>query len=151
MKKTYSLLIFVSLLVLSFSSCKENNPGLGVYTCEVNGTPWSATKETIALHAGSPVNIIGRNDSTTLIINFSELPGTGVYQVMDSTASYVNYIDGPGNYDIYKNGYGSSGTITITEFNSTRIVGTFDSLVLSNGYVQYNKLLTNGVFNVEFQ
>lgn len=151
MKKIYSLLFVISSTTLLLTSCKETTPGLGVFTCEVNGVPWSATKETIALHAGTPVNIIGRDDSTTIIINFSELPGPDVYQVMDSTASYVNYIDGPGNYDIYKNDYGSSGTITVTEFNSNRIVGTFDSIVLSNSFIQYNKLLTNGTFNIEFQ
>lgn len=155
MKKGYSLLLILSTVILLISSCKENNPGLGVYTCTIYSADdtiaWSANKETIAIHAGAPVNIIGRDSVSTLIINLNGLTDPGVYPVQDSTASYVNYIDGPGNYDIYKNDYGSSGTITVTEINDSRVVGTFDSLKLSNGYHQYDKLLTNGVFNIEFE
>lgn len=156
MKKIYSSLFILSAVVLLISSCKKSNPGLGIYKCDIysgndtiNPLVWSASKETIALHAGAPVNIIGRDSVSTLIININGLTDPGVYQVMDSTASYVQYTDGPGTWDIYKNLYGSSGTITVTEINDTRVKGTFDTIVLSNSFVK--KTLKNGEFDIEFQ
>lgn len=155
MKKVYSLLLTLSTCILLITSCKKNNPGLGIYKCDIytanDSVPlvWSATKETIAIHAGAPVNIIGRDSVSTLIINLNGLTDPGIYLVEDSTASYVNYIDGPGTWDVYKNDYGSSGTITITEINDTRVKGTFDTIVLSNSFVK--KTLKNGVFDIEFQ
>ncbi len=79
------------------------------------------------------------------------LTDPGVYEVEDSTDSYVHYIVGPETFDTYKNLYGSSGTITVTEINDTRVVGTFEDVVLSNSFHQYDRTLKNGVFNIEFQ
>ncbi len=156
MKKAYSSLLVLSAVVLLISSCKESDPGLGIYKCDiysgndtVNPLVWSATKETIAIHAGAPVNIIGRDSVSTLIININGLTDPGVYEVSDSTASYVSYTDGPGTFDVYKNLYGSSGTITVTEINDTRVKGTFDTIVLSNSFVK--KTLKNGEFDIEFE
>jgi hypothetical protein len=155
-KKVYSSLLVVSAVVLLISSCKESDPGLGVYKCHIysgndtiNPLVWSASTETIAIHAGTPVNIIGRDSVSTLIININGLTDPGVYQVADSTASYVSYTDGPGTFDVYKNLYGSSGTITVTEINDTRVKGTFDTIVLSNSFVK--KTLKNGEFDIEFE
>lgn len=156
MKKVYSSIIILSAVILLISSCKKNEPGLGIYKCDIYTgndtiTPlvWSASKETIAIHSGAPVNIIGRDSVSTLIININGLTDPGVYQVLDSTASYVNYIVGEGTWDVYKNLYGSSGTITVTEISDKRIVGRFDTIVLSNSFVK--KTLKNGEFNIEFQ
>lgn len=156
MKKVYSSLLVLSAVVLLISSCKESNPGLGVYKCDIysgndtiNPLVWSASKETIALHAGAPVNMIGRDSVSTLIININGLTDPGVYQVADSTASYVSYTDGTGTFDVYKSLYGSSGTITVTEINDTKVTGTFDTIVLSNSFVK--KTLKHGEFNIEFQ
>lgn len=156
MKKVYSLLLVLSAVVLLISSCKNADPGLGVYKCDIysgndtiNPLVWSASKETIAIHAGAPVNIIGRDSVSTLIININGLTDPGVYQVQDSTASYVSYTDGPGTFDVYKSLYGSSGTITVTEINDTRVKGTFDTIVLSNSFVK--KTLKNGEFDIEFE
>lgn len=153
MKKYYSLLFVLFVSTLFISSCKKNNPGLGIYTCNIvsgnDTTAWSATRETIAMHAGIPLNIIGRDDSTTLIINLNGANDPGVYEIMDSTASYINYVEGPGVWDVYKNLYGSSGTVTISEINSKRVKGTFDTLVLSNSFVK--KTLINGAFDIELQ
>lgn len=156
MKKVYSSLLVLSAVVLLISSCKESNPGLGVYKCDIysgndtiNPLVWSATTETIAIHAGAPVNIIGRDSVSTLIININGLTDPIVYEVSDSTASYVSYTDGPGTFDVYKNLYGSSGTITVTEINDTRVKGTFANVVLSNSFVK--KTLKNGEFDIEFE
>ena len=156
MKKIYSSLLILSAVILSISSCKKSDPGLGIFKCDIYSgndtiTPlvWSATKETIAIHAGAPVNMIGRDSVSTLIININGLTDPGVYQVMDSTASFVNYSEGPGTFDVYKNLYGSSGTITVTEINDKRVTGTFDTIVLSNSFVK--KILKNGEFDIEFQ
>lgn len=156
MKKVYSSLLILSAVVLLISSCKKSDTGLGVYKCDIysgndtiNPLVWSASKETIAIHAGAPVNIIGRDSVSTLIININGLTDPGVYQVMDSTASYVSYTDGSGTWDEYKSLYGSSGTITVTEINDTRVKGTFDTIVLSNSFVK--KTLKNGEFDIEFQ
>ncbi len=156
MKKIYFSFIFLSTVILLITSCKKGEPGLGIYKCNIYTgndtiTPlvWSASKETIAIHAGAPVNMIGRDSVSTLIININGLTDPGVYQVMDSTASYVSYTDGPGTWDIYKSLYGSSGTITVTEINDKRITGRFDTIVLSNSFVK--KTLKNGEFNIEFQ
>ncbi|MGE0635892.1 MAG: DUF6252 family protein [Bacteroidia bacterium] len=156
MKKVYSSLLALSAVVLLISSCKESDPSLGVFKCSIftgNNTSdslvWSASKETIAIHAGAPVNIIGRDSVSTLIININGLTDPGVYQVQDSTASYVSYTDGPGTFDVYKNLYGSSGTITVTEINDTRVKGTFDTVVLSNSFVK--KTLKHGEFDIEFE
>jgi hypothetical protein len=155
-KKVYSSLLVLSAVVLLISSCKESNPGLGVYKCDIysgndtiNPLVWSATTETIAIHAGAPVNIIGRDSVSTLIININGLTDPIVYEVSDSTASYVSYTDGPGTFDVYKNLYGSSGTITVTEINDTRVKGTFANVVLSNSFVK--KTLKNGEFDIEFE
>jgi hypothetical protein len=152
-KYFYSLLILLSASILLITSCKKDAPGLGIYTCNITShdttTAWSATKETIAIHAGAPVNLIGRDDSTTLIINLNGITDPGTYPVQDSSASYVSYTDGPGTFDVYKSLYGSDGTITVTEINDDRIVGHFDTVRLSNSF--YTKTLTNGVFNIEFE
>ena len=156
MKKVYSSLLVLSAVVLLLSSCKESDPGLGIYKCDIysgndtiNPLVWSASKETIAIHAGEHLNIIGRDSVSTLIININGLTDPGVYQVADSTASYVSYTDGPGTFDVYKSLYGSSGTITVTEINDTRVKGTFDTIVLSNSFVK--KTLKNGEFDIEFE
>jgi hypothetical protein len=155
-KKIYSSILILSAVVLLISSCKKNDPGLGVFKCDIysandsiNPLVWSASKETIAIHAGAPVNIIGRDSVSTLIININGLTDPGVYQVMDSTASYVSYTDGSGTWDEYKSLYGSSGTITVTEINDTRVKGTFDTVVLSNSF--FKKILKHGEFDIEFE
>lgn len=148
MKKLYSLLFILTAIVLSLSSCKKDEPGLGVYTCNVDGVAWSATKETIALHAGLPLNLIGRNDSTTLIINLQDVNDIGTYQINDSSVHFAQYIDGPETFDIYKSFYQSSGEVIITELSDTKVKGTF-TLNLSNSFV--HKQLTNGVFDIEIQ
>lgn len=156
MKKVYSLSFLLFAVVVLITSCKETNPGLGIYKCDIysgsdtiNPLVWSASQETIAIHAGAPVNIIGRDSVSTLIINLDGLTDPGVYQVADSTSSYVSYTDGPETFDVYKSLYGSSGTITVTEINDTRIKGTFDTIVLSNSFVK--KTLKNGEFDIEFE
>ncbi|MCG3165722.1 MAG: hypothetical protein POELPBGB_01497 [Bacteroidia bacterium] len=156
MKKVYSSVLVIATVILLITSCKENDPGLGTYKCSIfTGTNttdsivWSATKETIAIHAGAPVNIIGRDSVSTLIININGLTDPGTYQVQDSTASYVSYTDGPGTFDVYKSLYGSSGTITVTEINDTRVKGTFDTVVLSNSFVK--KTLKHGEFDIAFE
>lgn len=156
MKKGYSLLLILSTVILLISSCKENDPGLGIYKCDIytgndtiNPLVWSASKETIAIHAGAPVNIIGRDSVSTLIININGLTDPGVYEVKDSTDVYVSYTVGPATFDVYKSLYGSSGTIKVTEINDTRVKGRFDTIVLSNSFVK--KTLKNGEFDIEFE
>jgi len=147
-KKIYPVLFVLIATTLFLSSCKKGEPGLGIYTCEVDGIAWSATKETVALHAGIPLNIIGRNDTTTLIINLQDVNDIGTYQINDSSVHFAQYINGPGTFDIYKSYYQSSGEVVITELSDKRVKGTF-TLDLSNSFV--HKQLTNGVFDLEFQ
>jgi len=147
-KKFYPVLAVLALVVISLFSCKENDPGLGVYTCKVDGVNWSATTETIAIHAGIPLNIIGRNDSTTLIINLQDVNDVGTYQINDSSTHFAQYIDGPGTFDIYKSYYQSSGEVIITELSDKKVKGEF-TLDLSNSFV--HKQLTEGVFDIEIQ
>ncbi len=148
MKKLYPIFFILSATILLISSCKKKEPGLGIYTCNIDGIAWSATKETIALHAGLPLNIIGRDDSTTLIINLQDVSDIGTYHINDSSTHFAQYTDGPGTFDVYKSFYQSSGEVIITELSSTKVKGTF-TLNLSNSFV--HKQFTNGVFEIEFQ
>ncbi len=149
MKKIYSLLFVVTTTLLSLSACKKETGELGIFTCKVNGVDWSATKETIALHAGIPLNLIGRNDSTTIIINFQDVNDIGTYLINDSSVHFAQYIDGPETFDIYKSYYYSSGAVTITEISDKKVKGTFDTLKLSNSFVF--KYLTNGNFEIDIK
>ena len=94
---------------------------------------------------GNPIEIVGINrifpiqDSQATVNMFDLRYQLRLNELYDFTsASYINYTVGPGTFDVYKNLYGSSGTITVTEINKTRIVGTFDTVVLSNSFVKKN-------------
>ncbi len=146
MKNFYSLVSALFILALSLSSCKKDGNELGIFTCKIDGVTWSATKETIALHAGAPLNIIGRDSVSTFIINLQDISDVGTYQINDSSTHFAQFTDGPGTFDVYKNFYGSSGAVTITEISDNMVKGTFDTLKLSNSFVF--KFFTEGNFEI---
>lgn len=149
MKNIYLSTLCVAFSALFLVSCKSNNNKLGVFTCKVDGVDWSATKETIALNSGGPLNIIGRNDSTTIILNFQGISDVGTYAINDSSVHSAKYIVGAGQWDEYRNYWGSSGSVTITEWSKKKVKGTFDTLKLSNSFIPF-VYLTDGSFDIEF-
>lgn len=156
--KTRNLILGMLLIFgVLISSCKKDNDsgdpgtdGSGTLTLKYDATSWDASLAVVGVNAGGVVNVTGSDSQAhqASIILYGAT-GTGTYEVSSGLQNQLRWTEGLDPKDSYiANGIVGTGTITVTELTSTKIVGTFSFTGFNtNGD---SKQITDGQFNATF-
>jgi hypothetical protein len=149
--KLYSLLGFLCLCLVSFSSCEKEKAVLASGSCDFkfDGATYSANTaygeafDTTAI--GKKVLLIqgltsSLNSAIALMVVFPDTLKTGTYTTAEHAS--IVFTSSVAGADAYES---KTATIKITSINSNYAEGTFDG-ILENGETE--KPLTDGKFKV---
>ena len=176
MRATSFLSIGLSIILLTFSSCKKNNTancGNNVVCALLNGNtfsgdtysttsgsqPWQMGSYAILNKANGQLTIIGGQGATStwVTLNIStSVKQDSTYSVTSGSLAADYYTPNPNNvpilpiYQWQDSGSLGTGTLTITLLDSVnnKVSGTFTGLVLeaNNGQTPQAETFTNGYF-----
>lgn len=161
------------LLVLALGGCAadggtgpDDGPAAenGVMRADIDGTAWSAAGSVLVDYFpngpsqnGSPeITISGsdRNFSHTLLFRLRlRIPAPGTYAVADSRADFVLGSFGQAiTWYAFALAEGTSGSVALTTFTSTRAAGTFSFTAVGETATGLKSTVhvTNGSFDVRF-
>ena len=156
--KTRNLILGMLLIFgVAMSSCKKDDDsgdpgtgGSGTLTLKYDGTSWDASLAVVGVNTNGVVNVTGSDSQAhqaSVILYGATGPGT--YEVSAGLQNQLRWTEGIGQNDTYvANGILGTGTITVTELTSSKVVGTFS-------FTGYNtngdtKQITDGQFNATF-
>ncbi len=168
----FGIILFLAASTIISSCSKDDNgggssvPATGTYiNAKVNGTSFStvingvsaatATRsgsgtDTIIMVLGSNLN--GTTSTNTLSINLFGITTPGTYAINSDSESVMGYVEGTSEV-AYGTGIcaGSTGTVTVTTIDATKIEGTF-SFTGKDGEncAAASKSITNGQFRGVF-
>jgi len=153
MKNLKKIFFFVSLLALiSCSDASDEDLGItgeGTFTAKVDGVVFTSLKATVGASVSSQVVAVqgSKSDGEYIRFNILNYTGVGTYTTGDAVTN-TNTIQygtiSPISTWISTFNLGT-GTIEITEDNSSTISGTFSFTGVQDGFA--NKIVTEGTFN----
>lgn len=154
MKTIKSALLMLSLLALSFSSCKKDNDTekddaddvlrSAAMTFKIDGTAKTSTHLFAAREEGSIEIYGGINETETMALLIYDFNGTGDYAV-DGDNVQIYYVNGT---DPLANSFlGQNGTIKITSVTDKEVKGTFVSSLKNTNDV--TKAVSDGKFEAK--
>jgi len=151
-------LALISISILNLTACKkddaaDDNPTIsgGSMSLKVDGTAWSASLASQAVNTNGVINVTGSDsDAHQVAITLLNVTEPGTYSVGGmGNQNGIRWTEGLASTDSYLANFAlGSGSITITELTSSKIVGTFSGSVANTS--QTTKKITEGTFNVSF-
>ncbi len=158
MKTGNFILMMIMIGGLLLTSCTKDddttpeNPvaGNGTMSLTVDGSSWTASLSVQGVNTNGVVNVTGSDSNahqaSVILMGVTE-PGT--YQVSTGSQHQLRWTEGLGQDQTFvANGILGSGTITVTEISSTKVVGTFSFTGFSTA--SSSKEITNGQFSATF-
>ena len=124
MKTKLTILVIAIAVLFGTSSCKEELPSMNAL---VDGVEWTASASVVGLKVSSTINIVGyvkNGKKITVSIIDENAPELKTYKLELGTveAACVYFTDESDDSDKY---VGSSGEVTITKIDGSRLSGTF--------------------------
>lgn len=154
MKTLKSILIFSLIVSLVACSKKENDAvtpaaGKGMVTAMVDGQSFTSEQATSTYNKSTKaLTLVGYNSIHMMGFTLENLTGPGTITLVDisKTGSTGSYIEVKTN-TTYTNKEGRTGTVTVTKFDGSTLVGTF-SMKTYNLQQKREVVITSGTFNV---
>ena len=156
MRRVSMLFAAAGMLLAACGSSSDSNTGpntsglLSTLSASVGGTAWTAAPPVVWTVTSTGVTMSGVDAAATSVTISFLGTGTGTYQLTSNQSVSGLATVGKGGNAWTTIGQGASGTVTVTTFTPTHIVGTFsfDAVTSPNGVVNVMHV-TNGKFDLK--
>jgi hypothetical protein len=163
MRASKALALIATLDVLGCSGVTDVSPpppppAVTTFTAVIHGSEWTTNSVTISRLPNNVlevtgVGIVGPWAGATVVLRIGDATGTGIHSMSadgDGSSLFIGGTSLGSDFTWSSLYYLGGGTITITNFSSNRIVGTFSGFANSGSGSAELLLIANGRFDVPY-